>query len=118
MADLVIKATDSATGAPYTITVEKTGPDTANLHVSEGGAKPTDNVYQLHSIREVGPDEMQGETSAMFQTPEITVGVTGTGFTISVTHMWFAPAPVTYLATPATIASVRAWLADAKFPPA
>jgi hypothetical protein len=72
-------------------------------------------VYDLSGIKVAG-DVITCETTAVFGTPEITITLGDTGVTIAVSHILFAPGPLTLPLAPKVVAEARAWLVAAKFP--
>jgi hypothetical protein len=129
MGPLTIKAVDAA-GNQYEVYIARLGADTATLSVSEwapGVSAPeddpeTDNTYDIGGIKVAGGGGgsivVTCETSSFFGTPKITITLSGAAVSLVVSHVLFAPTPLTLPLDAATVAEAKAWLVAAKFPSA
>lgn len=109
-------------GNPFTIIVEQTDNDAANLTITQGGASPATNTYQVSGIRRVGEGEFTGNVSggpfSFFMHPTVKVSVLPNSFNVTVGNVIWPPKPIQLIDAASTSAAVNAWVDGAAFPPA
>ena len=113
-ADLNLQATDQ-NGKAASVTVQQTDVDAITVTIIDDGSSST---YKLDGLQHISNGVAQGNASVWGQRPTVRLEILQGSFEVLVGHMWFAPKPMQFLATPDNLSKAGAWLDSAGFPPA